>query len=328
MSTPVAKRRKRRGVVRASITCLGPHLRELQDTSGQPRTFDHARQLLTKLQSLDEEFRRLHFELIDLINEDDTLETEQATMDKHDDVFTLTVRVRALLTPAESFFTHTAPDDRKPLSRKLSRVQAGLNRINETVSTTATPVEHSLLRQWQEELSDYKKDLAALYDELVAKDMDDEDELFVTHSALERLLSDTFHKLKRSLAITPVETTRTADGAGVNPPKLDVPTYTAILTQIESCLNSCPLNPASTADDDGIEIHTPGHFLVGKPLTALPDPKISYRSITLLCHWHLCQCLVRHFWQRWCNEYLSSINKHNQWHYPTRNIAVGDVVVL
>ncbi len=181
---------------------------------------------MTKLQSLDEEFRRLHFELIDLIDEEDTLETEQAIMDKHDDDFsTLTVRVQALLTPAESVVTHTAPDDRRPLSRKLSRVQAGLNRIDETVLTTATPVEHSLLRQCQEELSDYKKDLAALYNELVAKDKDDEDELFITHSALERLLSDTSHKLTRSLAVTPAETTRTADGAGVNPPKLDVPTF-------------------------------------------------------------------------------------------------------
>ncbi len=96
--------------------------------------------------------------------------------------------------------------------------------------------------------------------------------------------------------------------------KLTFEEFTTILTQIEACLNSRPLTPASTADDDGIEILTPRHFLVGKPLSALPDSQFSYRSVSLLRRWNLCQCLVRHFWQRWFNEYLSSINKHNQWH--------------
>jgi hypothetical protein len=37
---------------------------------------------------------------------------------------------------------------------------------------------------------------------------------------------------------------------------------------------------------------------------------------------------VRHFWQRWENEYLSNINNLNEWRYPTRNVAVGDIVIL
>ena len=81
----------------------------------------------------------------------------------------------------------------------------------------------------------------------------------------------------------------------------------------------------SAADDDGIEVLTPGHFLVGKPL---PDPSFSYRSVSLLCLWHLCQNLVRHFWQRWYKDYLSAINKYKKWRSPTRNIAIGDIVLL
>ena len=34
------------------------------------------------------------------------------------------------------------------------------------------------------------------------------------------------------------------------------------------------------------------------------------------------------FWQRWENEFLSSINKHNKWKYPSRNVKPGDIVVL
>ena len=114
----------------------------------------------------------------------------------------------------------------------------------------------------------------------------------------------------------------------VSPVRLTFEEFSTVLAQIEACLNSRPLIPADTTCDDGVEMLTPGHFLIGKPLCALPDPQLSYRSVSLLRRWHLCQCLVRHFWQRWCNEYLSSINKYNKWRHPTRNIAVGDIVVL
>ena len=82
------------------------------------------------------------------------------------------------------------------------------------------------------------------------------------------------------------------------------------------------------SNDEFIEVLTPGHFLVGKPLEAIPDPAITYRSLSLLRRWHLCQALVRHFWQRWSTEYVSTLHRFAKWHQPSRNIQVGDVVVL
>ena len=159
MSTPVTKLRKRRGVVRASITRLGTRLKELDDTADQPRTSEHARQLLVKLKSLDEEFRGLHYEIIDLIDEggEDVIEAEQVILDKHDDdVATLTVRLESLSTAAVA----STPDTRKPLSRRLSRIQTGLRRIRDLVEYSSS--ERSVLMQCQEETADLKKDLTAL----------------------------------------------------------------------------------------------------------------------------------------------------------------------
>ena len=51
------------------------------------------------------------------------------------------------------------PLDRRPLTRKLARVQTGLNCIDEAITPTDTPVESTLLSQYQEEVSDYKKAL-------------------------------------------------------------------------------------------------------------------------------------------------------------------------
>ena len=109
--------------------------------------------------------------------------------------------------------------------------------------------------------------------------------------------------------------------------KLTFEEFYTVLTQIESCLNSRPLVPLPS-DDDGIEALTPGHFLIGRPLESLPDPAFSYRNLSLLRRWHLCQALVRHFWQRWSIEYLSSLRRYVKWHHPSRNIEVGDIVIL
>ena len=109
--------------------------------------------------------------------------------------------------------------------------------------------------------------------------------------------------------------------------KLTFEELTTILTQIESCLNSRPLAPLPH-EEDNIEALTPGHFLTGRPLESIPDPSFSYRNLSLLKRWYLCQSVVRHFWKRWSDEYLSSLRRHNKWKFPSRNLQVGDIVVL
>ena len=109
--------------------------------------------------------------------------------------------------------------------------------------------------------------------------------------------------------------------------KLNFEELTTVLTQVEACLNSRPLTPLPDSDD-GIEALTPGHFLIGCPLEALPDPSSSYQRPSLLRRWHLCQSLVRQFWSRWSSEYLSQVMKYSKWHSPTRNIQVNDLVCV
>ena len=107
--------------------------------------------------------------------------------------------------------------------------------------------------------------------------------------------------------------------------KLTFEEYSTVLAQIEACLNSRPLI-SLPSNDDGVSVLTPSHFLIGRPMEALPDPSFSYRPISLLRRWHLCQNLVRQFWQRWNQEYLSSMRKHWKWHKG--NLCPGDIVVL
>ena len=109
--------------------------------------------------------------------------------------------------------------------------------------------------------------------------------------------------------------------------KLTFEELITVLTQIEACLNSRPLVSINNHSDDSIEVLTPGHFLIGRPLTCLPDPDTSTPSMSLLRRWHLCQYLVRHFWNRWSVEYPSTLNKYSKWHHPVTNVSVDVVVV-
>ena len=110
--------------------------------------------------------------------------------------------------------------------------------------------------------------------------------------------------------------------------KLAFEEYSTVLAQVEACLNSHPLVAPLSGDDDQCDNLTPGHFLIGRPLEALPDPAFSYRPVTLLRQWHLCQSLLQHFWQKWSADYLASLKRYTKWHKPLANLSVGDVIVL
>lgn len=63
------------------------------------------------------------------------------------------------------------------------------------------------------------------------------------------------------------------------------------LVQIEACVNSRPITPLST-DPMDLEALTPGHFLVGSQLMALPEPDLLAFNEGRLRHWRLLQSFV------------------------------------
>lgn len=84
------------------------------------------------------------------------------------------------------------------------------------------------------------------------------------------------------------------------------------LVQIEAVLNSRPLTPLSSDPEDLMPL-TPGHFIIGRPLTSLPSPNYQDRSTNSLTRFQRIEQLRQHFWIRWSKEYVSELQVRTKW---------------
>lgn len=102
---------------------------------------------------------------------------------------------------------------------------------------------------------------------------------------------------------------------------------TTVLTRIEAVLNSRPLTPLSN-DPHDLDYISPGHFLIGQPLLALP-PRVSIDStVNLTQRWKLLDQCHQVFWRRWSFEYLTSLQDRSKWTSSIPNLRVNDLVII
>ncbi|XP_045474692.1 uncharacterized protein LOC123680702 [Harmonia axyridis] len=92
-------------------------------------------------------------------------------------------------------------------------------------------------------------------------------------------------------------------------------------------LNIRPLCPLSN-DPTDLSCLTPGHFLIGAPLTTFPDKDVPTTPTNRLSRWELCTKLQQDFWKRWSVEYLNNLQNKPKWLKPNPNLKVNDLVLL
>lgn len=106
-----------------------------------------------------------------------------------------------------------------------------------------------------------------------------------------------------------------------------LPELHTAFTKIEGILNSRPIQALSSSPED-LEPLTPGHFLIGQPLTALPEPDFQDIPEGRLNRWQRIRERTQFFWARWKQEYLHGLQLRQKWNKQAPNLKIGDLVLL
>ena len=162
--------------MRASITRLTALLIKLQDREAEPATANQAQLMRKKLESLDADFKKHHYTVIDAITDEDEdgMAREQEILDKHDyDVADLSFRMERLTAAPAA-----RSGERSVAARRLSQLQARLTPLNTAITRLTTDASDlHLVYLYQEQLSDFKKELSGIRSEVLALIEDESDEL-------------------------------------------------------------------------------------------------------------------------------------------------------
>ncbi|XP_054711310.1 uncharacterized protein LOC129220901 [Uloborus diversus] len=119
------------------------------------------------------------------------------------------------------------------------------------------------------------------------------------------------HHLKRSVGSSP----------------LTLEEFWTLIVQIEGILNSRPLLPLSS-DPNEIEVLTPAHFLIGRPITSIVEPDISSISDNKLSSWQKITKMPQNLWKRWQHDYLNHLQQRNKWFIEKKNLKEGTMVII
>jgi hypothetical protein len=91
--------------------------------------------------------------------------------------------------------------------------------------------------------------------------------------------------------------------------------FSTLITQVEACLNSRPLIALSNEPNDASYL-SPVHFLIGAPLTPLPEPDFTNTTMNSLSRWQRVQRCNQQLWKRWSSDYFELLAATQQMAQP------------
>ncbi len=224
--------KRRRGVVKASITMLATKVTELEAIEHNLSVAARAQQFVRKLETLETDFKTHHFGVIDALDDEDLVGAEQDVLDRHDDdIAELHSRLQVLC--GSSLATHVSSGlipDRTIVERRLAHLQVRLVAVNSDVARL-TP-EHRdvhLVHLYQQQLSEFKRELSDLRSEIAAITPELSDSLYTAIQTQDKHIFDMSVEVTRLLynpTLAPDSLAPTSPKTkGVRLPKLEVPTF-------------------------------------------------------------------------------------------------------
>ena len=73
---------------------------------------------------------------------------------------------------------------------------------------------------------------------------------------------------------------------------------------------------------------TPAHFIIGEPLTALPERDWALNDPKHLQRFQRVTAMKQHFWIKWAKEYLVTLQQKYKWRQSGDQPKLDDIVLL
>ncbi|XP_043264181.1 uncharacterized protein LOC122404312 [Colletes gigas] len=100
-----------------------------------------------------------------------------------------------------------------------------------------------------------------------------------------------------------------------------------LLCKIEPSLNSRPIAALSDCPEDYAPF-TPGHFLIGGPMNALPVESVEKENLSRLTRWRAVQKFHEQLWKHWTRDYLTHLQKRYKWRTTQVQLKPNDLVLV
>ncbi|GFX09096.1 integrase catalytic domain-containing protein [Trichonephila clavipes] len=104
--------------------------------------------------------------------------------------------------------------------------------------------------------------------------------------------------------------------------------FITLLAEIEAVLNSRPLSPLLSDFDDDFETLSPGHFLIGRPVTAIVEPELINVKENRLTRWQRVNWLSQQIWKFRKRNYLNNLQERSKWRFSKNNVEIGILVLI
>lgn len=223
--------KKRRGVVRTSLTKLSTKLTELEANSRDPTILENARSLAEKLRTLQQEFKTHQLAIIDHTDEEEGLEEEQRSLDDNDDLVSeLHIRLQRLINSATSSRT---PDTVSVATKQLTLLRAKLESIDASTCDLDDAEEDSIcaLEEYRDQVTEIKTGLSKLRMSLLNSEATPDDPVMQDQARADKAAFDCLLVIKKRLRSSISSPATASETTVTKLPKLELPTFNGDILQ-------------------------------------------------------------------------------------------------
>ena len=109
--------------------------------------------------------------------------------------------------------------------------------------------------------------------------------------------------------------------------RLDDEGLVTIMCEVEAIINNRPITKVSD-DPKDMGALTPNHLLMFREGPYLPPGNFVHEDLYSRRRWRQIQYMADQFWLRWIKEYLPLLQERQKWFSKSRNLVVGDLVLI